>query len=107
MARNPILPVPNEPDDSYDQRMRFRVERELQDIKSKNKNVFENRLSAYSSAVAAPTGTANKYAQGDIVRNSAPVEAGAGGSKYVVFGFLCVASGTPGTWVQMRVLTGN
>jgi len=62
---------------------------------------------SYTAHTAAPTGTAQAYAQGDFVRNSEPTEAGTAGSKYVVLGFVCVASGTPGTWVECRSLTGN
>ena len=60
---------------------------------------------ATNAATAAPT--SGEYRQGDQVRNSTPVEAGTAGSKYVVLGWVCVASGAPGTWVQMRVLTGG
>ena len=44
---------------------------------------------------------------GDEVRNSAPAELGTALSKYVIRGWQCVVSGTPGTWVQQRYLTGN
>jgi hypothetical protein len=47
------------------------------------------------------------YAQGDFVRNSTPVEAGAATAKYVITGWICVAGGTPGTFKESRVLTGN
>lgn len=107
MSKPPILPATDAPQDSYAQRLQYRLDRELQDIKTKNKGVYENRLAAFSSAVGAPTGTVNKYAQGDFVRNSNPVEAGGAGSKYVVFGWICVASGTPGTFLPIRTLTGN
>lgn len=56
-------------------------------------------------ATAAPT-TGN-WAQGDIVRNSAPSEAGGAGNKYVIYGWICTVAGTPGTWLQLRTLTGN
>lgn len=59
----------------------------------------------HNAATAAPT--TGSFAQGDLIRKSDPVEAGAAGSKYVIWGYLCVASGTPGTWLEMRVLTGN
>lgn len=66
----------------------------------------EGYLSAVTNAMpAAPTN--GTWAQGDFIRNSAPTEQGSSGSKYVVFGFLCVAGGEPGTWVEMRFLTGN
>lgn len=56
------------------------------------------------SLVVPSTGDWN---QGDTVYNEAPTELGAAGSKYIITGWKCVASGTPGTWVQMRSLTGN
>lgn len=58
-----------------------------------------------ASGTAAPTTGA--WVQGDILRNSAPVELGVAGSKYVITGWICVASGSPGTWREMRSLTGN
>lgn len=65
----------------------------------------EGRLSAVDSFAAAPT--AGTWAKGDFVRNNNPTELGSASSKYVVFGWQCVASGTPGTWLPMRYLTGN
>lgn len=62
-------------------------------------------VAAHNAYTAAPT--TGTYAQGDYIRNSAPVEAGGVGSKYVVLGWVCVSSGTPGTWVQCRALTGG
>ena len=59
----------------------------------------------YTASTAAPTtGTWNK---GDFVLNSNPSETGTAGSKYIVHGYRCTVSGTPGTWVQCRFLTGN
>ena len=60
---------------------------------------------AYTARTAAPS--SGTFAKGDFIRNSAPAEAGTAGSKYVITGFLCVAAGSPGTWVQCRSLTGN
>jgi hypothetical protein len=62
---------------------------------------------SYNAYTAAPTGAAVTYAQGDFLRNSTPTELGSAGSKYVITGWLCVASGAPGTWVESRALTGN
>ena len=68
--------------------------------------VSEGRLAGtYNATTAAPT--LGDYAQGDFVRNSAPTELGAPGSKYIIKGWTCVVSGNPGTWVQTRALTGN
>ena len=66
----------------------------------------EGKISArYQAATSAPT--TGTFAQGDFVTNSAPTELGTTPNKYVVTGFLCVSAGSPGTWVQMRALTGN
>lgn len=59
----------------------------------------------HNAATAAPT--VGTFAQGDFVKKSDPAEAGSAGSKYVVIGYLCVASGTPGTFVECRCFTGN
>ena len=64
---------------------------------------FFSQYEAFDTA--APT--SGTWAQSNFVRNSAPSEIGTGGSKYVVIGWSCIASGTPGTWVACRCLTGN
>lgn len=64
----------------------------------------EGSIRAATNAAIAPPVT-GIYAPGDFVRNSAPAELGAGGSKYVVEGWLCTAA--PLTFVQKRFLTGN
>ena len=56
-------------------------------------------------ATAAPT--TGTWTQGDMVWNSNPVEAGSASSKYVTLGWICTVSGTPGTWLPVRTLTGN
>ena len=69
-------------------------------------NLSEGRISGkYTAGTVAPT--TGSWAQGDTVTNSAPTEAGTAGSKYVITGWVCVSSGTPGTWVATRSLTGN
>jgi hypothetical protein len=66
----------------------------------------DGRLYAVTNAdTAAPT--TGQWNQGDFIRNSAPAEAGSVGSMYVLHGWVCVASGEPGSWVQCRYLTGN
>lgn len=81
------------------------LQRELREHAIQVNNLTEGRVSAVTNATtAAPTTGPNK--QGDFVRNSAPTELGSASSKYVIYGWLCVASGTPGTWVQCRFLTG-
>jgi hypothetical protein len=82
------------------------TERFYREIAQQVNALSEGTLAAnYNALTTAPT--SGSYAKGDIVRNSAPVELGAAASKYVITGFICVVGGTPGTWVQMRALTGN
>ena len=64
-----------------------------------------NAAAVHNSATAAPV--SGSWAVGDVVKNSAPAEAGAGGSKYVVTHWICTVAGTPGTWLACRSLTGN
>lgn len=59
----------------------------------------------YTAATAAPT--TGTWAKGDKVRNSNPSELGSAASKYVIDGWICTASGAPGTWLEQRTLTGN
>lgn len=68
--------------------------------------VTEGRAAAfYNASTTAPT--AGQNAQGDFVLNSAPAELGTAGSKYIIHGWRCTVAGNPGTWVQVRTLTGN
>ena len=105
MSRRAILPQSPHPIESYETRLNFQLNKEIGDIKDHAELARMNRLAAFNSAAAAPTG--NTWAVGDIVRNSAPAEAGGVGSKYVVVSWICTVSGTPGTWLEMRTLTGN
>lgn len=80
--------------------------RELRDHAMQVNDLSEGRLTAaYAAATTAPT--SDSFARGDVVRNSAPSELGAALSRYVITGWICVAGGSPGTFVEMRSLTGN
>ena len=82
------------------------LQRELREHAQQVNGLSEGRIAAnYNAATAVPT--TGTYQQGDKVWNSAPVEAGAASSRYVVIGWICTVGGTPGTFLQMRVLTGN
>ncbi len=66
----------------------------------------EGRIAAVTNAdVSSPV--AGVWEQGDFVRNREPGELGAIGSKYLVFGWCCIESGEPGTWVPLHLSTGN
>lgn len=73
-------------------------------------DLTEGRISAVTNA-ATSVPTTGTWNQGDFVRNSAPVEAGAASSKYVVTGWIRLTSGSNNVlntdWVAARVLTGN
>lgn len=100
IQENPLLPTYSLPE----------LVRQLTDLHrqmaTQLNQLTEGRLTAVQNAdTAAPT--AGDYFQGDFVRNSTPTELGAPGAKYAVFGFQCLVSGSPGTWVEMHYLTGN
>ena len=83
-----------------------RTERELRQHAVSHNLLAEGRIAArYNAATAAPT--TGTHAQGDFVPNSAPAEAGSALSKYVITGWICTVGGTPGTWLEARILTGN
>jgi hypothetical protein len=82
------------------------MQRELREHATQINLISEGRIAGfYTALTAAPT--SGTWMQGDFVKNSAPSELGAASSKYVIDGWTCVVSGTPGTWVQRRFLTGN
>jgi len=82
------------------------LERILRNHAGMINRLAEGRIAAAYNALAdTPTGGA--WAQGDFVRNNAPVELGESPNKYVVHGWQCVSGGTPGAWVECRYLTGN
>lgn len=44
---------------------------------------------------------------GDMIYNTTPSVQGTAGSQYVISGWICTSQGSPGTWQQMRMLTGS
>lgn len=89
-----------------DKNLLFQLTTLLRDIAIQVNAASEGFLQGATNATtSAPT--SGTYQRGDFVRNSAPSEAGAGGSKYVIFGWICTTAGTPGTWKECRFLTGN
>lgn len=82
------------------------LQREMRNIATQINNLAEGRIEAiHNAATAAPT--SGKHIPGDFIKNSAPAELGAAGSKYVIEGWMCIAAGDPGTWTEKRFLTGN
>lgn len=72
----------------------------------------EGRITArYQAQASVPTGSVDAYTPGDIVWDSnatvrGSVAAGLA-AAYVRVGWINVAPGSPGTFVEMRVLTGT
>ena len=66
----------------------------LRDIATQVNGLTEGSVYAvHSVRIAAPT--TGTFAQGDFIRNKTPSGA------TPVFGWICTASGTPGTWVAL------
>lgn len=55
----------------------------------------------------ATDSTPKAWSRGDMRFMVNGAELGTAGSKYTLIGWKCIGSGTPGTWVEMRALTGN
>jgi hypothetical protein len=104
LEENPALPLNT--DSQYARDLNFTLTKTFRNIAMKVNQIGDGRM-AGSDLVASSIPTTGTYAQGDFIRNSAPVEAGTAGSKYVVVGWLVTVGGTPGTLVQCRYLTGN
>lgn len=51
--------------------------------------------------------TIGTWAHGARMLNQAPVVLGVAGSRYVIDHWLCIAAGTPGTWLAIKILTGD
>jgi hypothetical protein len=98
--------LPQNPDTPYAKALNVRLKDIFRNLCARANDLSDGRISAIDNAATA-TPTTGTYARGDFVRNSAPSELGSGGSKYVIFGWLCTVGGTPGTFVQCRFLTGN
>lgn len=77
----------------------------LRQIVTQVNNLSEGRIYARDSGLtAAPT--TGRYDVGDIVWHSAPAETATTAGNFVVMGWVCTAAGEPGTFEEMRVLTG-
>jgi hypothetical protein len=68
---------------------------ELRNITDQLNALSDGLLAAATTAQTAPP-TTGPHAQGDFIRNSKPAAGG-------VYGWVCVARGTPGTWKPVSI----
>lgn len=84
----------------------FKVRDVVRKIQDAINDLAEGRIRArYLTSSTTPAfGT---FSTGDWVFNSAPTELGTAGGKYVLLGWVCTSGGSPGSFNQIRTLTGN
>ncbi len=110
LSVDPSLPVNPQASKRYLDDLRFTLDRVLRNIASQLNRLTEGDIAAVTNAYTSQP-TTGTWKQGDFIRNSAPSEAGAGGSKYVILGWIRITSGSANVlntdWVALRCLTGN
>lgn len=105
--RLPEIPnVPRAPSDGYSKQLSQFIFDSLKAIGQKVNQMADGRI-AGADLVGTTAPTTGTYKQGDFVRNSTPTELGVVTAKYVIIGWICVTGGSPGTFYDCRVLTGN
>lgn len=104
LIENPQLPIG--PDGAYARDLNFALSQIFRVIAQKVNLIADGRISG-SDFVADSVPTTGTFRPGDFIRNSAPVEAGTAGGKFVNLGWVCTVGGSPGTLLPCRVLTGN
>jgi hypothetical protein len=67
----------------------------LREVITQLNGLSDGQLSASTSAQAAAP-TTGAHAQGDFIRNAKPAAGG-------VYGWVCVAGGTPGVWKAVSI----
>lgn len=87
----------------YDRGLMTEAFRQIEDAINRlsEGRIYQN----YNAGTSEPTGDAQAYQLGDVVRNTAPTPTGT--PEFVLWGWVCVASGAPGTWRELRIPTGN
>jgi len=95
---DPRLPIPGTP--HFEKSLYQRLYSLFRGIAMQVNGMASGSVSFIDSAATAPP-TTGKHYQGDVIRNSAPVVVGG----YIVTGWICVESGEPGIWKEMRCQT--
>ncbi len=106
---DPILPV--SPESDYDKQLNRKLFDFFRVLVVKVNGIASGSISHRADNASATMPTSGTWAKGDFVANSSPVEAGTGGSKYIVTGWMRLTNGSSNTpttdWVACRSLTGN
>ncbi|MHB8882708.1 MAG: right-handed parallel beta-helix repeat-containing protein [Thermodesulfovibrionales bacterium] len=68
-------------------------------------NIHDKGIRSWDSVGSMPV--TGRWKAGDRVLNMSVVEQGVSPNRYVITGWLCTASGSPGTWVELRASTGR
>lgn len=71
--------------------------------KQANQHAEGSIVARHGAMTAAPT--AGTWIKGDEVDNSSPSVVTTDVADYVIVGWICTASGSPGTWVERRAFT--
>lgn len=100
----PLLPPTVEP------ALKVALTKMIRELASKLNQLASGAI-AGNDNTATSVPTTGTWVQGDFVKNSAPVELGGAGNKYVVQGWTRITSGSGNVlntdWVAVRTLTGN
>ena len=103
LPADPRLPLFGE---NWQKQITSQLNQLLRNFSAQLNGISEGRIySFHNSLTSAPT--TGDYNKGDFILNTAPEELGSASSKYIIHGWRCTVSGSPGTWVEMRFLTGN
>lgn len=104
LEETPLLPI------DTPQSIKVALSKVLRNISIKVNQLAGGNIAGIDNA-STTVPASGTWRAGDFVHKSNPVEAGGGGSKYVITGWLRITSGSGNVlntdWVEARVLTGN
>lgn len=106
VSQDPRLPAVVEPTKPSLEVFKFQLTLVLREFAALINLLAGGKIAALTNkGTSAPT--TGTWEQGDFYANTGVTELGGSGIKYSIEGWRCVASGTPGTWVECRELTGG
>lgn len=106
---DPILPV--NPDTPYARQLQGKLIDFFRVLNTKVNGLATGAIAHSADNGSTTMPTTGTWKKGDFVVNTAPAEAGAAASKYVVMGWVRLTDGSANVanvdWVATRSLTGN